>query len=356
MDHAALIDAECERLLEWTRDDLATLRGARIFITGGTGFVGRWLVASLLHADRRLDLGLKLVLLTQSPPRFSAEVPWLANHPAVTMWTGDVRTFTPPDGTFTHIIHASGPVATITRARPLESISICIDGTRRLFDFMIGRGIQSCLFISSGSIYGRLGGGAERFTEDLPGSFDPLDPALASQEAKRLCEQFCAQYGQRVGSPRIPIARLFAFYGPWLPDNANYAMDGFVRDAHRGGPVRVQGDGKAVRSYLYAADMTAWVWAVFVRGRHLRAYNVGGEDGLSIGEWAQRVANGRCPVEILGRSVPGSAPSVYLPDVSRAHSELGLRTFTPFADGLQRTLEWAALGTAPKSPTAVPQK
>ena len=45
----------------------AGLRGARVFVTGGTGFVGSWLLKSLRWANERLDAGIEAVVLTRDP-------------------------------------------------------------------------------------------------------------------------------------------------------------------------------------------------------------------------------------------------------------------------------------------------
>jgi dTDP-glucose 4,6-dehydratase len=74
------------------------LRGARVFLTGGTGFFGCWLLETLLWANDRLALGASVVVLTRSAAGFRARVPQLAGHPALTMQEGDVRTFAFMDG------------------------------------------------------------------------------------------------------------------------------------------------------------------------------------------------------------------------------------------------------------------
>src|SRR3954468_24699790 len=83
------------------------LRGARIFITGGTGFFGCWLLETLLWANDRLGLDVSAVVLTRDADAFRKKAAHLAEHAALTLHHGDVRTFVFPGGAFTHVIHAA---------------------------------------------------------------------------------------------------------------------------------------------------------------------------------------------------------------------------------------------------------
>ena len=78
------------------------------------------------------------------------------------------------------------------------------------------------------------------------------------------------------------FARGFALCGPWLPLESDFAFGNFVGAAMRGGPVVVSGDGTPVRSYLYSADMVAWLWTLLLRGANGRAYNVGSAHAVTI--------------------------------------------------------------------------
>ena len=84
-----------------------TSRPAKVFVTGGTGFFGCWLLETLLWASDRLALGASATVLTRSPGRFHRKAPHLAGHAAVSVLEGDVRTFAFPSDQFSHVIHAA---------------------------------------------------------------------------------------------------------------------------------------------------------------------------------------------------------------------------------------------------------
>ena len=322
-----------------------SLAGARVFLTGGTGFVGKWLMATLLDADRRIDLGCELVVLSRDPEAFDAAAPQLARAPRVTLLRGDVRDFEFPSGAFTHVVHAATDV--VAQNAPLDTFSTCVEGTRRALEFAAQAGAAEFLLVSSGAIYGRQPPTLARLDETYTGAPDPLAPSSAYGEGKRVSEWLGAARGA-AASPRFKVARCFAFVGPYLPLDKHFAIGNFLRDAMAGNEITIQGDGTAYRTYLHAADMAAWLWAVLLRGQPGRAYNVGGHEAVSIGELAQRTVKALgspARVAILKDVVPGKRAERYVPDVARARQELALPDPIPLDEAIVRTARWHRAST-----------
>jgi len=324
-------------------DGLVALHGARLFITGGTGFFGRWLLESLVAACATCQLDATAVVLTRDPDHFRRQAPHLAGHPAVTLHAGDIRTFAFPDGGFSHIIHAATPAsAQLNTDAPLEMWDVIVAGTRRVLDFTRQCGARRFLLTSSGAVYGTQPADVTHVAEEFPGAPDTLAPGTAYGAGKRAAEFLCAQYA-RSGGFDVVVARGFAFIGPYLPLDAHFAVGNFLRDALAGGPIRVNGDGTPYRSYLYAADLAVWLWTLLSRGTSGRAYNVGADEAITIAELAGLVARQcvpACAVEIARTPVAGVLPTRYVPSIARVTAELGLRPTVSLEEGIRRTLAW----------------
>lgn len=318
-------------------------------MTGGTGFFGRWLLETFLAANAAHGLRARVVVLTRDPAAFARKAPALASHPAVTFHAGDLRDFVSPAGTFRAVIHAAAEVDVHGSRRPAREIfDSAVEGTRRVLDFALAAGTQRFLFTSSGAVYGRQPPGLALVPEDYPGAPDPLDaPTAAYGEGKRAAEFLCAATSWEHPTLACVVARAFAFVGPHLPLDGPYAAGNFLRDALAGGPVRVGGDGRPVRSYLYAADLAVWLWTLLFRGKSGRAYNVGSERTVSVGELAHATARAAGLGEdavTVARAPGGAPPPRYVPATTRAREELGLRECGDLEQTLARTVAWLRRG------------
>jgi dTDP-glucose 4,6-dehydratase len=320
------------------------LRGQRVFLTGGTGFVGKWLLETLIWANERLDSDISAVVLTRDPERFRRYWPHLADHPKVQLWHGDVRFFDYPPSRFTFVVHAATErYVEPSPENPVSTLDRDLEGTRRVLDFTRACGAERFLFTSSGAVYGEQPADLARVSEDYAGAPVTTEGRCVYGHAKRISELMAVMYAQQYGFAAV-IARLFAFVGPYLPLDANFAVGNFIRDALNGGPVRIAGDGTPCRSYMYGADLAAWLWAMLVFGESGRPYNVGSPAPVTITDLALAVVSATVPgtpIEIAGGRNTGVFR--YVPSTERAETELGMRATVGLEKAVQRTCEWHCL-------------
>jgi dTDP-glucose 4,6-dehydratase len=317
----------------------AGLDGARIFLTGGTGFFGAWLLEAFNAARERLGLDLRVTVLTRDVQAARRRLPHLADQPALIWLQGDVRDFQAPPGPLTHLLHAATPAVGAAALPATELLDILVAGSRRVLDLAANSGVRRALLTSSGAVYGLQPPELERVPETYPGGPDCLAPDSTYGEGKRLAEHLFALAARDTGLEAV-VARCFAFLGPHLPLDRHYAAGNFIGDALAGRPIRILGDGRPFRSYLYPTDLVIWLLTMLVRGESGRAYNLGSDQGLSLAELARMLGTMTgSPVQVLGTPGPGPAPR-YVPATVRAREELGLTIQVNLEDALARTLHW----------------
>ena len=356
-----LAAADLEHVLQHTADVWPVLAGRRLFITGGTGFFGCWLLETLLAAKQRLGLGVDATVLSRDPAAFARRMPHLAGG---ARWVrGSAVDFTPelvarelgvkPERlAFDAVIHLATEADNArTVADPAAAVDAIAGSTRRALEFAAAVGARRFLFTSSGSVYGRQPPEMERIPEEFPGSSEPAHQSAAyaiSGRAKRDAEDLCAALGMKKGL-EVVIARCFAFAGPHLPLDFKFAFGNFLADALAGRDIIVKGDGTPVRSYLYAADLAVWLWTLLVRGQAGRAYNVGSEHPVSIRGLAETMVRLLAPgrrVEIRQAPDPAAPVDRYVPSTRRAREELGLEERIGLDEAILQTAAWARRGAA----------
>lgn len=342
MRRPPILEADQDLLRARTEPLREEARGGRFFLTGGTGFFGCWILEALTEANDDYGLGLSLTVLTRNTDAFRARSPHLAMHPAVHLLPGDVRSFPISEERFEYVIHAAFDSSREPDA--VETKSTIIDGTARCLELARRARARRFLFVSSGAVYGKqppeIAGVSEERADD---------PSLAGNrtvygEAKYSAERIAVDAGRQSGFD-VTIARGFAFVGPHLPLHRHFAIGNFIRDALSGGPIRVHGDGSPIRSYLYAADLAIWLLTILFRGSASRAYNVGSERAVTVGQLARLVAATMNPViRVEIASAPsGAPPERYVPSTRRAREELGLEQTVGLAESIRRTAEWNGL-------------
>ena len=303
------------------------LAGKRIFITGGTGLFGRWLLERLCGTDARI------VLLTRDPDaamRRFADAPRPADCAFI---RGDIRSFDFPQDSFDYIIHAATPVVNDLQVNDPAIYPVIVEGTERVLAFAEAAGAARLLYVSSGAVYGIQPPEVEYMPES-----SPCRPVTEYGRGKRVAERRCAE-----SSVETVIARCFAFVGPSLSLDAHFAIGNFIGSCLRGEPIVIKGDGTPLRSYMYGSDLAEWLIALLLRGQGGEVYNVGSDQPVSILELARLVrdvAGTDNEIVVHRQPVPGAPTARYVPSIDKARTQLGLEVRIDLREAIRRTLEW----------------
>jgi len=344
-----------ENLIQQNIERFKPLCGAHLLLTGGTGFIGTWLLEFLAYLNNRSISPCTVVIPTRNVKVFARKAPHLAERTDFAFIEGDVRTFNYPDVPCDFIIHAAAPAdRIIANSEPLQVVETIISGTQHVLELAARKEVKRFLFVSSGAVYGTQPPDCIRIPETYQGAPDlnvtASTTSVAYGEAKRLAEIMCGIYRENF-NVSTSIARPFTLIGPYQNLDAGFAVTDFIRDGLQGNPIRINGDGSAVRSYCYGADAANWLLCILLQGQSGTAYNVGSDEAISILNLAKKVVTHlkvwgiQADIEFAASSPTAGIKSVsnrYVPDVSRAQAELKLTRRFDLDQALSQTLTWLA--------------
>lgn len=344
MNSHPIIQNDLQNIFGSTISIWEELRGQNLFLTGGTGFFGTWLLESFAYANKILNLNASVLVLTRNYDAFRAKNPHLTTNPAIKFHIGDIKNFVYPAGNFKFIIHGAATSAneTFNQADILEKFDTVTLGTRHLLDFAVHAGTKKILYTSSGVAYGKQPPNMTHIPESYVGAPETtnIETLSAWGNSKRTAEFLCAYYSNHYNI-EVKFARCFSFVGPFLPLGIHYAIGNFIQNCINGQPIKILGDGTPRRSYLYTSDLTVWLWTILFNGAPNYIYNVGSEHDISILDLAKLISSKfkyKTNIEVAQPAKPNTFPDSYIPSTLRARTELSLKETVPLAEAIEKTI------------------
>ena len=334
------LDNDLAYIFSKTEFLLNKLDGKTVVITGGTGFIGKWILEYFLYLVRNKFTNVKVIILSRDPDFFLNQYPHF-RFPHFQFIQGEIISF--DYNKLPHadvIIHAATDAsAKLNNEQPLRMIDTIVEGTRKVLDYAVRVKSIKVLYLSSGAVYGVQPDEMPGFPENYYGGPNILLTSSAYSEAKRLAELSCVCY-QKQHQLNVTIARCFAFVGPYLPLDMHFAIGNFIGNGIKGEDIIIKGDGKPLRSYMYAADLVIWLIYLLLHGENNVAYNVGSDVAISIKELAYEVAKffPKVSVQILGMISPTDRNQNYVPNVNKIKTDLHVPEILGISESIRRTI------------------
>ena len=320
------------------------LDGARILLSGGTGFVGKWMLQIAKLAQANSNVKIDLVVPTRQLIALHVQSAVAIGCPNVSWIEGNFLEEQIDVGKVDMIIHAATPAsAKLIAENPSEMLRLNIAAMESIL--RLAGNNTPLLFTSSGAVYGTqpesMTHVPERTIEPIP----PTDQLNAYAQGKQAAERMCREAGDK-GRCNPIIARLFAFGGEHLPRDTHFAIGNFVQNALDRKPIVINGDGRARRSYLYGADMATWLWSALADGGNEEPLHIGSERSISVLELAKNVARvsgevlNYVPEIIVSEPVNESLPvHQYVPSTAQTRKILNVEEWTGLDEIIVRMLK-----------------
>jgi nucleoside-diphosphate-sugar epimerase len=228
-----------------------------IFLTGGTGFLGRHLVPVICRA------GIPLRLLTRHPGAY----PWLAHYPQVEVVAGDLldaELVAQAMQGCTQVIHAGGMFRFWGDEQAFTAVNA--KGTENVLRAAVAQRIERLVHVSTVAVIGHPD--PTRIIDET----EPPDPADPYQRSKWAAEQIAHHYASEHGLP-VVIIRPGAYYGPL----GHYAFNRlFFKDPMRGIIMQVNG-GRHIIFPAFIRDVAQGAMLALQRGQAEAVYNLCGD-------------------------------------------------------------------------------
>lgn len=330
----AIFQSDLEEILTKSALELQQLSSAKILIFGGTGFVGKWLVSSLLEGCKKYDLNLDISLVTRNP-QATYEYFGDSNRGRLTILQHDLALMEPEIlGDYDYYIH--GATSSIpsrgslelnkVRAASINCANAIVAAAKK------SKSKPKVLNLSSGAVKGNNRTNDGRVAED--GTFGaPLNEYAATKiEVEKI-------FNLASSNDILDVinARLFAFAGPYISLDDHFAVGNFLKNALLGGPILVRGNPQTVRSYLYPSDLAVCLIKSMVLINE-PVINIGSPIGLTMEKIAENISKtfGNIPIEFTKEF---SEQSSYVPVTDIMSSRL-TGNLIDLSESLSRWAGW----------------
>jgi nucleoside-diphosphate-sugar epimerase len=342
LSHGNLPFSDLEDIVRNCEISFKELNSKEIVILGGTGFIGKWLVSGLLHANEVLNLRNIIHVYTRNPKSAkklfgNVSEEQMKLHRLDLMDTKSIGIVTNAD------IYLHG--ATPSVADTGSNSELAVKQTTFQATQLISRAVQESrnkdqhvLHLSSGAVY------FENSASQNP------KPEVEILEEKKFLSKYAEvklatefQLKRNLANRNIPISnpRLFAFAGPHLALDRHFAVGNFMRDALEGRDVEILGSPNTIRSYMYPSDLISILIKV-MQEPHEQPINIGSPYHLNLSELGKLISNKFGTGKVIENDRVRESDAYY-PKIINQEKFLTSDQLVSLEIGLERWYNWLKL-------------
>ncbi len=345
-----IVEEDLNTVAEAIKEDAKALEGKTVVITGGSGFLGSYIVATIDLLNRKqFSKPCKVISLdifiTGQSSRTNLVKEIDSEH--VKFITHDVRFPIEINEPVDYIISAAGVASPVYYKRfPIETIEGTVFGVKNALELARQKKVKGLLYFSSSEIYGDPDPNSIPTPETYKGNVSSIGERSCYDESKRIGETMCIAY-HKVHNVPVRMVRPFNVYGPGMKSTDYRVVPTMLSQGLLGKQLTVHDKGNQTRTFCYITDAIAGFFKVLINGKDGEVYNIG-NDGeeinmLALAETiAQGVFNGNVQVKLISYpdNYPQDEPRRRCPDLKKAKRELKYEPKVSLKPGLQRACLW----------------
>jgi nucleoside-diphosphate-sugar epimerase len=314
---------------------MTSLRGNKILITGGAGFIGT-------HLADRFCAENKIILFDNLRRDSLSEVPHLKNHANIEFINGDVldqKQVYEAMKNCNIVLHLAA-IAGVSSyyTEPAKTLRVNLIGTLNILECCKDLKIGKVIDFSTSEVYGSDAFDVNEESDHRIGPINDFRWTYAS--SKLASEQLTLRYAESYGFKAFTV-RPFNIYGP--RQTGEGAISNFFRAVVMNEPLVIYGHGAAIRSWCYVSDCIDVVQKLLENETIERGtFNVGNPketySTLGLARLVCQVAQRDVP--IIFKEMDRTEIRVRVPNINNAINTLGYEPKVDLLKGLQLTYEW----------------
>lgn len=310
------------------------IKGKKIFITGGAGFIGSTLIGRLVEHNE--------IVAYDNLSRNALELQPYKDHPNLKLIVGDVLDYPSLEKSMKGadiVVHCAAIAGIDTVVKnPVETMRVNMVGSANVLEAALKLGnVQRVVCFSTSEVFGT---NAFRSSEVDKASIGKIGEARWTYAVSKLAEEHLAiAYFQQYWLP-VVVVRPFNVYGPTQVGEG--ALRIFIEQALRNEPLRIHGDGTQIRAWCYVDDM---VRGTMICMEHPKAvgesFNIGNQRAVTtifgLANTVIRVLNSKSQVEFVYKEY--ADVELRIPNVRKARELLGFEAEVDLEEGILRTAQ-----------------
>jgi dTDP-glucose 4,6-dehydratase len=242
------------------------------------------------------------------------------------------------DGPVDNVLHFASPASPADYlAYPIQTLKVGSLGTHNALGLAKAKDARF-LLASTSEIYGDPD--VHPQVEEYWGNVNTIGPRGCYDEAKRFSEAITMAY-HRYHGVKTRIVRIFNTYGPRMRLNDGRVLPNFMKQALRGEPITLYGNGDQTRSFCFVTDLVDGIYRL-LRSDYALPVNIGNPVEITVSQLAEEIVAlvGNTGSKVVHEPLPQDDPKRRRPDITKAQTILGWNPVVDRAEGLKRTLEY----------------